>query len=198
MQHSNLSGEAGFDLIQSMINKARNQFSENGHLYIIWGWTVVICSVSQFVLRYFFEYRNHWWVWMITWLVLIYQAIYISRNRKKAKVKTYTGDILGQVWLVFAILMVMISFIIGSTTQGQMGFIITPVILCLYGMPAYLSGKILQFRSLIVGAFCCWILALTALVVPSDFLMLMYTPAVIVAWLIPGYLLKGKYKREAA
>jgi hypothetical protein len=181
-----------------MINKARNQFGENGHLYIIWGWTVVICSVSQFVLRYYFEYRYHWAVWFFTWIVLIYQAFYISRTRKKERVKTYTGDILANVWLVFGILMIINGFIIGKAAQDVTGHIFTPVFICLYGMPAYLSGKILQFKSLVLGACWCWILAIVALYIPSDFLMLMYAPAVIGAWIIPGYLLREKYKREVA
>lgn len=198
MQNENISGQASLDLIQSMINKARNQFGENGHLYIIWGWTVVVCSVSQFVLKYYFNYQYHWMVWLLTWAVLIYQTIYLIKNRKREKVKTYTGEILGHVWLVFAILMIMTGFIIGKTAQDQTGVIFTPVFLCLYGMPAYLSGKILQFRSLILGALWCWILAFTALYIPPDFLMLMYAPAVIGAWIVPGYLLREKYKREVA
>jgi hypothetical protein len=37
-------------LIESMINKAKNQFSDNGHLYLLWGWVIFICSAGQFIL----------------------------------------------------------------------------------------------------------------------------------------------------
>ena len=36
-------------LIQSMINKAKNNFSESGTLYLVWGIVVFICSIIQFV-----------------------------------------------------------------------------------------------------------------------------------------------------
>jgi len=198
MRNEQLSGQSGLDLIQSMINKARNQFGENGHLYLVWGWAILFCSVSQFVLKYFFSFSQYYLVWMLTWAVLIYQIVYLTRNRKKERVKTYTGDILGHVWLVFAILMITIGVVIGKTTNQHSGELFTPVFLCLYGMPSYLSGKILQFNPLVIGGICCWILALIALFIPVEFLELMFGVAVIVAWIIPGYLLKTKFKRAVA
>lgn len=36
-------------VIQSMIEKAKNQFSENGHLYLLWGWVAFSCSLAHFI-----------------------------------------------------------------------------------------------------------------------------------------------------
>ena len=47
--NENLSAQESMNLISSMIHKAKNQFSENGHLYLLWGWTIFICSVFQFI-----------------------------------------------------------------------------------------------------------------------------------------------------
>jgi hypothetical protein len=196
MQNEQFSGQASLDLIQSMINRARNQFGENGHLYLVWGWAILICSVAQFVLKYFYSYEHHYIVWMFTWVILIYQTIYLVKNRKKEKVKTYTGDILGNVWLVFVVLMVTIGFIVGRAGENADAGVFTPVLLALYGMPTYLSGKILQFRPLVLGGISCWVLALISLFIPSDFVMLMFGVAVIAAWIIPGYLLKNKFNME--
>ena len=41
-------------IIQAMINKAKDQFSENGHLYLLWGWVILICSIGHFLLMNFF------------------------------------------------------------------------------------------------------------------------------------------------
>ncbi len=196
MQNEEFSGQAGLDLIQSMINKARNQFGENGHLYLVWGWTILFCSVSQFVLKHFFDYQKHYLVWMITWLTLAYQIFYILKYKRKERVKTYTRDILRQVWFVFAILMILCAFIIGRTVGVDSEKTLTPVFLSLYGMPSFLSGKILQFKPLEIGGMTCWLTAIVALFIPQDFLVLMFGLAVIVAWIIPGYLLQRKYKRE--
>ena len=53
MQDENITQQQSLVIIESMINKAKNQFSENGFAYLLWGWVILFCSVSQFVLQYF-------------------------------------------------------------------------------------------------------------------------------------------------
>jgi membrane-associated HD superfamily phosphohydrolase len=195
MQEETLSGSKSLELIQSMINRARNQFSENGHLYLVWGWVVLICSVAEFVLIHYFDYAQHYFVWMLTWLAVIYQFFYFYKNRKKEKVKTYTGEIVSYVWLVFVILLLLTIFISSSQRGNSVG-LISPLILGLYGMPTFLSGKILQFPPLVVGGIGCWILALISLYVPYEFQILFFGLSVIIAWIIPGYLLRKRYQNQ--
>ena len=42
MQEQEFSPQQSLNLIESMINKARNRFSENGHLYLLWGWVILL------------------------------------------------------------------------------------------------------------------------------------------------------------
>jgi len=196
MQEENLSGSQSLELIQSMINRARNQFSENGHLYLVWGWVVLICSVVEFILIRFLDYPHHYLVWMLTWLAVIYQFFYLYKNRKKEKVKTYTGEIVSYVWIVFVVLMFITVFISSFQHSNNSFRLISPFILALYGMPTFLSGKILRFPPLVIGGIGCWILALIALYIPYDFQILFFGLAVIIAWIIPGYLLRKRYKTE--
>ncbi len=191
------SGEESLAIIQSMIKRARNEFGENGHLYLIWGYVVLICSVVQFVLLRFFRYENHSLVWMFTWVALIYQIIYLTKKARKRKVKTYTADTIQQIWMVFAVLMIMICFILGFQLKGESVRLYAPVILCLYGMPTFLTGRILQFKPLILGGIICWLLSVLSLFLSNDFQILMYGVAVIAAWIIPGYMLKKKFNSIA-
>lgn len=69
------------ELIAQMINKAKNSFSELGTLYLVWGITVLICSVAQFVLSNVMGYQHAYYVWFFTWVVYIYQAIFLFRKR---------------------------------------------------------------------------------------------------------------------
>jgi hypothetical protein len=34
--------------IESMIHKAQNRYSENGTLYLLWGWSIFLCSLVQY------------------------------------------------------------------------------------------------------------------------------------------------------
>lgn len=69
-----------------------------------------------------------------------------------------------------------------------------PIILMLYGMPTFLSGAIMRFKALMFGAVVCWVLAVVATFVDPLNTLLLLALAVITAWIVPGYILKAKYK----
>jgi len=168
MEEEKFSGEESLQLIQSMINRAQDKFAENGHLYLLWGWVVFICSITQFLLQRGFHLApdQTWYVWLFTWVALIYQLIYIRRKRKKMEVRTYTGDIVAYVWIVFGITTILMAYILGSHQQS---LLVNPVLLVSYGIPTFLSGIILRFKPLIWGGVFCWTLALVCSWVMNDF-----------------------------
>ena len=193
-----LSPEKSLAVIQTMINTARNQISESGHLYLLWGWVVCVCAIAQFVLMNYFKYEHHYMVWMLTWAAFIYQMIYLARNKRKERVKTYADSLIGFVWLVFVVLMFLFGFLFGSEMGDKYYRMINPGFLALYGMPTFLSGIILKFRPLIIGGVFCWVLSVAATFIPYDYQLLLLALAMIVAWIIPGYAFRSKYKKENA
>ncbi|MEP7164503.1 MAG: hypothetical protein ABI741_07410 [Ferruginibacter sp.] len=180
-------------LIESMINKAKNNFSESGTLYLLWGIVVFICSIVQFVALYFYNYQEAYYIWFATWLVVIYQIVFLSRRAKKEKAKTYTADILKYVWICFAACMFLFIFIL---QYKKAYFCINPAILILYGIPTFLSGIILKFRPLVIGGLICWLLAIGCVFIADDFQLLFICAAVVSAWIIPGLLLRRKFKNQ--
>ena len=176
-----------------MINKAKNRFSENGFLYLLWGWVILICCLSQFSLLYFFSYEGAYYIWYLTWIAVIGYVFYLNKKKKNRIIRTYTDEINGFVWLVFIICTALLVFILINAEAINY---INPAILVMYGMPTFLSGIILKFRPLIIGGICCWLLSLLSLLTEYDFQLLLIAIAVIAAWLIPGYLLQKKYKKE--
>src|SRR5258705_10336051 len=105
MSNENFSPEQSLQVIQSMIEKAKNQISENGHLYLLWGWVIFIASAGQFILFNLVHYQYHYIVWFLPWLAVIYQAVYLAKKKKQKKVTTYADNIIGFVWITFFILM---------------------------------------------------------------------------------------------
>jgi hypothetical protein len=197
MSEENFDPKQSLLLIESMINRAKDRFAEDGSMYLLWGWAVFICSLTQFVLLHYFKYPYHYVVWFASWIVIIWQVIYMRRRSKKKKVKTYTGYILGYVWLTFIIVIFLLAFLIGRLTPGDYYIHINPILLSLYGMPIFLSGIILRFRPLVIGGIGCWILSVVAMLIDNyDFQFLMIPVAMIIAWIIPGYLLRTKYKLQ--
>ena len=112
-KETGISHLEGLEIIQSMINRAKDKFSENGHLYLLWGWVVFICSLTQFILLNYTTVEQHYLVWLVCWVVVIYQTIYLARRKKREQVKTYTDDIIGYVWLAFVVAMFLMGFVFG-------------------------------------------------------------------------------------
>jgi hypothetical protein len=199
MENNNFSPQESLALIESMIQKAQNKFAENGHLYLLWGWTVFVCGILQFVLLHFFQYKQHYQVWMITWLVAIYQIIYIAKKKKEKKVTTHYDEVIGYVWISFVVAMFLIGYAITNTSSlfPQFYIAFTPCILVLYGIPSFLSGIILRFKPLTIGGIGCWILGFVAsnslTRIGYDYQLLFIPAAMLVAWIVPGYLMRKKY-----
>ncbi len=192
-EEKQMSDKESLELITSMINKAKNRFSENGFLYLLWGWVILICCLVQFSLLYFFNYEDAYYIWYLTWIAVIVYLFYLNKKKKTRIMRTYTDEINGFVWLVFIICTALLVFILINAEAVNY---INPAILVMYGMPTFLSGIILKFRPLIIGGISCWLLSLLSLFTEYDFQLLLIAIAVIAAWLIPGYLLQKKYKKE--
>ena len=185
-------------LIESMINRAKDKFAEDGSMYLLWGWVVFICSLTQFVLLHFFKYPYHYVVWFASWIIVIYQVVYIRKKIKRRRVRTYTGYILGYVWLTFVIVIFLLAFLIGRLTEGDYYIHISPILLTIYGIPIFLSGIILRFRPLVIGGIGCWVLSIVAMLIENyDYQFLLIPLAMVIAWIIPGYLLRAKYKLQS-
>jgi hypothetical protein len=199
MEKNNFSPQESLALIESMIQKAQNRFAENGHLYLLWGWVVFVCGILQFVLLHFFQYQEHYQVWMITWLVVIYQVVYLRRKQKQKAVKTYYDEVIGYVWISFVAAMFLIGYAITSASSlfSNYYMLFTPCIIVLYGIPVFLSGVLLRFKPLMLGGIGCWAISFVAsnslIRVAYDYQLLFIPAAMLVAWIIPGYLMRKKY-----
>ena len=114
-QNENLSPNDSLQLINNMINQAKNRFSENGFLYLLWGWVIFFCSIGHFIFLKLNWFKNPEIIWAISWLAVIFQVIYLSRKKKKETVKTYSENIINYIWVSFVICMLVISIIISKT-----------------------------------------------------------------------------------
>src|SRR5690348_7975877 len=129
------SGEESLAIIQSMINKVRNRFSEDGHLYLLWGWVVLACSIAQFILMHYLHYEQGYYVWMACWLTFIYQFIYLSKKHRKRTVRTYTDDIIKYVWIVFLVNIMLTGIISGALLHNEYSRATNAIFLIFYAGP---------------------------------------------------------------
>lgn len=188
-----MSREESLSIISGMINNARNKYSETGHLYLLWGFVIFTCCITQFIMLHFFNNHNAYYVWYSTWLVSIYQFYYLYKRSRKERVKTYTDEIMGFVWFTFIICTFILIYVLIKNNAVDA---INAAILIMYGMPTFLSGIILRFKPLKIGGFACWVLAIAAMFTIYQYQLLLLALAVIAAWIIPGFILRARFKKE--
>jgi len=193
MQQENFSPKDSLQLIDSMISQAKNRFSENGFLYLLWGWLILVCSIGHFILLKLNWFKHPEIIWASCWLAVIFQVIYISKTKKKEKVKTYSDEIINYIWISFGVCMFIMSFILGKSNVWDKVY---SLFLMLYGVPTLLSGVVMQFKPLKIGGIICWVLALISAFLHPLYGLLLLAVAVAAAWIIPGYQMRKKYNQQ--
>lgn len=193
MPQAELSPQESLLLIDTMINKARNRFTENGFMHLLWGWLIFACALLHFIFVKFEILPHPEIVWGATWLAVIFQVIYFSRKKKKEKVKTYSDGIINGTWVSFGMCMFILIFILNRYDIWPAVF---PLILMMYGIPTFLSGTAMQFTPLKIGGVICWVLSITATFVPPLYVLLLLALAVIAAWIVPGYIMRNRYNKQ--
>jgi hypothetical protein len=69
---------------------------------------------------------------------------------------------------------------------------IFPFFIMLYGLGTFVSGKLLQFTPLVIGAIVAWVLAIVAAYLPNEYQLLCGAGAIMVSYIIPAHLLRLK------
>ncbi len=189
MQEEKFSPQDSIKLIQSMIMRTRNDLSGNSKYFLLWGWLTFVACTAQFVLKHLYGYDEHYRVWFIL-IIGIAGSIYFGiRDEKQSKVRTYVGDSMGFLWMGMGI-----SFFVLSMILTKLGWNTTvyPFFIMLYALGTFVSGKVLQFRPMIIGGLLAWALAIGCVYASYDFQMLFAAGAILVSYIIPAYMLRSR------
>ncbi|UOG75597.1 hypothetical protein MTX78_03150 [Hymenobacter tibetensis] len=178
-------------LIQDMIQAAKQDLSDHSFDLLLWGWLVLVAAVGHYVLLQT-SYSKPWLVWPVLMTVGSVAAFVngIRRGRRE-RTRTVQTDFMKYLWSGFGVMLLML---IGLGTVA--GFRSTyPLIIALYGLGTFATGGTLRFRPLVWGGATCWLLATVAFRVDFDTQLLLVAAAVLVAYVIPGHMLKNQYRR---
>jgi hypothetical protein len=181
-----MTGEESLRIITDMINKTKINIRQGSFNLLFWGWLIFGCALGEFLLRKFTDLTSYH-VWFLVIPGVLVSLIYGFVAGRKATVRTYTGTIYMWVWLGFLFTGIVL-FIVHSKNMDS----VAPYILLLAGFPTFVSGFLIKFRALIIGGFCLWIMALVIYFAGPSFSSLGTAIAVLLGYLIPGYLLKTR------
>jgi hypothetical protein len=177
------------DVIFEMIENSRTKLRENAFFYLLWGWLVLGASLIHFILQKMDIFYS-----FLAWPVIMTVGMVISviagiRLGKRSTYRTYVDTAIIYLWYgFFFTILITLAFAIAGKIPWGIG---NALIISLYGMGTFVSGGILKFRPLILGGMCCWIIALGAFFLKEDYMLLMVALSIIIAYIIPGYLLRS-------
>lgn len=180
-----LTSEESLEIITDMIQTAKGTMQGMSFHFLLWGWVVIIGNLGHYYLMQYTNYDYPFAVWLITIPAWIASFLYGYTQSSKSKVRTYSGELITWTWLAFSFSIVIFIF------SGKFGELISPSILLFAGTATFLTGLIIKFKPLIYGGSSFWIFAAVGFMVSPAHSLLLSAVAVVIGYLIPGYLLKN-------
>jgi hypothetical protein len=186
---SGLSYPESIKLIEEMILSAKKDMQDNRFYFLLWGWLALGASLSEYVLLKVLNYPYHYVVWALMGFIGgIASAVHSRRAQSRQRVKTYIDDFIRSIWICCGCCLVVLFFLF-----SRIGFSNTAVlVIMLYGVGTFLTGAALQFKPLIIGGICCWVIGVITILSDPEVSLLLLSLSVVVSYLIPGYMMLRK------
>lgn len=195
MEEKTLSEKESLQLITGMISQAKNYYYESGLGALLWGFTNLICFVVMYFMEAFSWFKfpfNPFYLMIITFLLQFY---FDRKERKYKQTVTFKNEACKYIWLTFGI-SVLILTIVGAL--ANIGYIVLPMLLLLFGIPTFLTGCITKFKPFIIGGIACWIFCIVAFLYKDNITYLLVAMGAGIAWIIPGFILRTHFYQNIA
>jgi hypothetical protein len=192
MENSNLEVTESMDIINKMINNAKNKLADDGVILIFWGWAISFCALIQYVTIKL-NIDQGYWAWIIVCPAGgIFSAMYGRKQDKRKAVKSYVDTYLKYLWIASGIGM--------GITLGCLGIYGIKVayfgLMIIYGMTIFIAGGLLDFKPLVWGSFVSFACAIISTFFGDVDQFLIIAIAIIGSYAIPGHLLRSKFKSQ--
>lgn len=182
-----LSARESLALIESMIRQAKGKASGNSFYFLLWGWVIAFCNFGMYYLMKFSpypEYAPAIWILIIpAWIITM---IYGARKGRSQGVVSHLDRVNMWLWIAMAVTITP-AWLFG----GKINWMVNAIILMPVGAATFVSGVILKFLPLRVGGLVFWATGILCYFLPPVDQYLAGGIAIILGYLIPGYLLRS-------
>jgi MFS family permease len=196
MEDKQLSSRESLQIIQQMIDAAKQEQKDDGLGWIVWGWLLFLTSILTWINLY-----TGWFSTFIFWtaagiVTLLARLFEMARKQffpKKEIVRTYTRDLFEKLNTGFFIMLLLIIVAMNMNVDPKKGF---ALLIGIYGFWMLIYGSVFTFRPSVIGAFVTWAFGLSALFVRSfEWTMILHAAAVLCGYIIPGYIARKEFKK---
>lgn len=185
------NAEESLQIIQGMIEDEKIRFNENGFVYLFWGWLAIFCAALQYVLMFSGVERNYY-VWFLMLFGGVFMGFYFGNKKNSMKPMPLTGKVLSYTWIFVGLNVFAFAFLFPVTA----GNLLMLFILSMIGVGTIISGALLRFHWLVAGGIVCNILAFFTIWAGEMYWGVISIVAILFADIIPGYILRAKYRKN--
>jgi hypothetical protein len=190
MEEKQITEGESLQLINKMIYEAKGYYYENGASALVYGFSILICSLlSFFITEKGIQFPFNPFYILIP--IFFIQAWIQNRQDKKKKAKTFTDETIDYVWIGFFLSCIACL----SALFAGVGYIIISFILILIGFASLLTGLIAKFRYHIIASAICLVLAAVSFFMQDQNSYLLLAIAAVMIWIIPGFILRSEFKK---
>ena len=186
-----LTEKESLQLISRMIHEAKGYFYESGMAALVYGFSILLCSILAWLRdKQMIAFPFHPF-WLIVPVFFVQSWIQI-REEKKKKAKTFTDEAIDYVWMGY-FLSVFVAF---TAAFAGFSYIIISIILLLTGLATFLTGTISKFRYNIIVSFIIWILAAISFFLQNENIYILLAASAVLVWIVPGFILNAAFKKQ--
>jgi hypothetical protein len=189
-----LTPEESLQIIQISISNSRKNIREGSFYYLIWGWALILASLANyFLIRRLIRLEKYddimfssllaWGVFILAALIL--QYIFKSRSNRQERVVTHLDRYIMIIWIAAGLLMGLMVFL-----SLKLDAYPTPFILGVTAMATAVSGLMVRFRPLVIGAVIFLAAAVISSYLRGTDQLLVFATAMVFGYLVPGYIIR--------
>lgn len=190
MEEKNITEQESLAIIQSMIDKTKQQLADRSKFFFLWGFAVLVCAIAQYIMLKMLL-LNTQKVWIAMPIIAIIHILIAVKDQKSKPVKTHNDIALQSLWTALGI-----SFFILAFLSFRISIEMFPLVILFYGIGTFVTGKIIQFKPLIFGGISCFILSIVITYIDGAERLLIVALSVILAYIIPAILLKREFNNQ--
>jgi len=187
-QEKELTSQESLAIITKMISRARQDYYDTGLSALLWGSVITICSLATFA-NYYLKWPGLDYIWFLTIAAVAPQVIIAIREGKKRDHRAHEEPLMYGLWISFGISMFILSYVLAIAPTAHEA----AIFLTVYGIPTFTSGLGRNFKPMLYGGIACWIFAILSIYCPYPNVMLYITAGALVAWFVPGLILRKRY-----
>jgi hypothetical protein len=185
-----LTPKESLDIIARAILRTKENIRDLSFCFLLWGWILTVASLASFGLLAFTGFQYSFLPFPVLALGgVVITVVYLTRRIKRSDTESYVNYFLIRLWVVVGFCFPVSVFV--STAQGLHPATFT---LLLAGLGTLVSGLVMSFRPLALGGTVFLLSSIASVYVSRENTLLLIAGAVVVGYLIPGYLLKYSKK----